>query len=441
MAAPTPPPPSFFCTPQPFQHVIALLIALAGAVTALREMDPELFGDEGYMGNSQVGQTCQAASGVQLGANGLAAFTAGGVGAWDALLATDTGTVMEEDPVTGEYQPSTMMRGIAPSVLPYAIGVVDGLSLMTGTGAPYEAHDIRVNSYSRKTVSGLTEKALPGKDWQGRASQTYAQRNQALPSISNKLYDNDQDLVRYIKAQAGLVAVTRMVLATVILLLSRAYFWEMYMKTAITLSGGMMRYKINGEWIPQEAVAAIEANEDAIFCATVGVGIAATMIGVAAAFQGYFGSAAKITRQQYQKSPAWSSGATCVPDVSASTVARQAAEPAVGGPGAFAASMSGNPMTPKSAEPPTGNVATARMPAGAPRTQWSRRDASPSGSPHRQVGGVNQVAEQRLGTASSWPQQDQAETAAPDAAARSETVPTYAYTTSKAGPAPITLSQ
>jgi hypothetical protein len=90
------------------------------------------------------------------------------------------------------------------------ISIVEILELTTGFGPPDEGDELKAGSQQFTTVSAQLQSALPGKSWQGDASQSYADLNATLQTISQKMAELDLKLAALVKDQADWITHTRL---------------------------------------------------------------------------------------------------------------------------------------------------------------------------------------------------------------------------------------
>jgi uncharacterized protein YukE len=125
------------------------------------------------------------------------------------------------------------------SIILSTLAVVEVLELTTGFGPPNEGDDLKVGSEQFATVSGQLGSAFPDDNWQGSASQAYADRNTALQNNAQTMADLDLQLAAIVKDQADWVTHIRLGFGILKDLLAAAFAIELAIKLTVPPPGGL----------------------------------------------------------------------------------------------------------------------------------------------------------------------------------------------------------
>lgn len=112
------------------------------------------------------------------------------------------------------------------------------MQLTTGFGTPYDGASLQTGSQQFTSLAGQLKSALPDTEWQGDASQAYADLDAALQTAAQQMADLDTQLAALVKNQGEWV--THMQLAFGILngLLTTALIIELILTVAVPAPAG-----------------------------------------------------------------------------------------------------------------------------------------------------------------------------------------------------------
>ncbi|SOX53207.1 hypothetical protein MAAFP003_1877 [Mycobacterium ahvazicum] len=132
----------------------------------------------------------------------------------------------------------------AASIISWTITTVQLLQLTTGFGTPYDGAALQTGSQQFTSLAGQLKSALPDTEWQGDASQAYADLDAALQTAAQQMADLDTQLAALVKNQGEWV--THMQLAFSILngLLTTALIIELILTMAVPAPVGPAVAKI-----------------------------------------------------------------------------------------------------------------------------------------------------------------------------------------------------
>lgn len=125
------------------------------------------------------------------------------------------------------------------SLILKTLTVVDVVELMTGFGPPCDGGDFAAGSQQLIEISDQLMSALPDDDWQGDASQAYAQRVTALRTLAQGMAELDRQLADITKNQAEWVTHMRLAFGILKDLLMAAFGIELALKISVPQPAGL----------------------------------------------------------------------------------------------------------------------------------------------------------------------------------------------------------
>ncbi|MEE6138070.1 EspA/EspE family type VII secretion system effector [Mycobacterium sp. 050128] len=125
------------------------------------------------------------------------------------------------------------------SLILKTLTVVDLVELMTGFGPPCDGADFAAGSQQLIEISDQLTSALPDDDWQGDASQAYAQQVTALRTLAQGMAELDRQLADITKNQAEWVTHMRLAFGILKDLLMAAFAIELALKISVPQPAGL----------------------------------------------------------------------------------------------------------------------------------------------------------------------------------------------------------
>ena len=125
------------------------------------------------------------------------------------------------------------------SIILKTLAIVDLLELQTGFGPPCEGDDLKAGSRQFITVYEQLGSAFPDDNWEGAASQAYADRNADQQDRAQTMADLDLQLADIVKNQADWVTQIRLGFGILKDLLIAAFAIELAIKTSVPPPGGV----------------------------------------------------------------------------------------------------------------------------------------------------------------------------------------------------------
>ncbi|OBA72863.1 hypothetical protein A5641_07330, partial [Mycobacterium sp. 1554424.7] len=123
-------------------------------------------------------------------------------------------------------------RAVATSLIAWTLTVVEVLELTTGFGPPCEGDELTQGAQQFAALSGQLMVALPEDNWQGAASQSYAEADSTLGTVAQRMAELDGQLGALIHDQADWVTHIRLGFGILKVRLVAAYGIELAMKLA-----------------------------------------------------------------------------------------------------------------------------------------------------------------------------------------------------------------
>ncbi|CQD17189.1 putative alanine and glycine rich protein [Mycobacterium lentiflavum] len=125
------------------------------------------------------------------------------------------------------------------SLILKTLTVVDLVELMTGFGPPCDGADFAAGSQQLIEISDQLRSALPDDDWQGDASQAYAQQVTTLRTLAQEMAELDRQLADITKNQAEWVTHMRLAFGILKDLLMAAFAIELALKISVPQPAGL----------------------------------------------------------------------------------------------------------------------------------------------------------------------------------------------------------
>jgi uncharacterized protein YukE len=127
----------------------------------------------------------------------------------------------------------------ATSLILKTLTVVDLAELLTGFGPPCAGEDFTAGSQQLTEISEQLKSALPDDDWQGSASEAYAQQVTALRAVAQAIAELDLQLADITKNQAEWVTHMRLGFGILKDLLMAAFAIELALKLSVPQPAGL----------------------------------------------------------------------------------------------------------------------------------------------------------------------------------------------------------
>ncbi|ORW30721.1 hypothetical protein AWC17_00835 [Mycobacterium nebraskense] len=119
--------------------------------------------------------------------------------------------------------------GKAASLIMWTITIVEVLELTTGFGPPADGSDLEGGAQQFADLSAQLKSALPDDNWQGSASQAYADLDTTLQNMATSMAELDNQLAALVKDQAEWVDHMRLAFGILKDVLFAAFLIEMLM--------------------------------------------------------------------------------------------------------------------------------------------------------------------------------------------------------------------